>query len=177
MADQNNTRREQVPQTVRSLLDYETHMRPTHLRGRRIAAKIRDIRDEVKHPNGKPTRTPVAYFSGKPVDALGIAHLGLPLSTTNVETLVDAFGHLPADFVGHWVWLDIETMQVAGEKQTPIRIAPAFDIDAKEQAMRERVETASAVQEQVANASASDETSTEQDVPDNVDAETGEVIE
>lgn len=95
--------------------DYETFLKPVHLKGQAVTLTIVKASEEETHPQrGKTVTSPVLWFKELP--------FGLILSPTNRATLIALYGDAIAGCLGKPITVQAVAMKVAGNDKQPIRI-------------------------------------------------------
>lgn len=93
--------------------DFDNYVRPEHLKGKAIKAKIAEIKVEKFYNKGRSFEKPVLYFDG--------ARRGLPLNAGNRRAIMHMFGDEAAACIGKV----IELRPATDDGKTTITMAPA----------------------------------------------------
>lgn len=95
--------------------DYETFLKPVHLKNAERVLTITRITEEDTHPQpGKTVKSPVIWFKELPQ--------GLILSPTNRQTLISLYGDDVQACVGKPIAVKAISVRVGGKDKQPIRI-------------------------------------------------------
>jgi len=96
--------------------DLSKWLKGEHLDGQSHTVTIKAFTFEIVHQNGQPVKWSILYFEEwRP---------GLPLSTTNQDTLAALFGNIGNRALGQRVVITPVPMRVGGKDVIPVRISP-----------------------------------------------------
>lgn len=93
--------------------DFDSYVRPEHLKGKTVKAKIAEVRVEKFYSKGRSFEKPVLYFEG--------GRKGLPLNAGNRRAIMHMFGDEASACIGQV----IELRPATDNGQATIAIAPA----------------------------------------------------